>query len=137
MRLQPVLADLDFQEAADQRTRIAIACKHLRQFEPNGMNYEAIGKFLGVGGSVVRAQWERSQSEPRDSGRPGILSPQIESWMQEVITARFREHRPITYTALIDMLQFSHDITISGDTLRHADSEVDHRNSHGLGKGRS
>jgi hypothetical protein len=115
------MADADFREASTRREQIAVAFKHLRVFhDKSRLNFDEIGRFFGVGGSVIDTQEKRkSHQEARDSGRPSLLPPEVLTWMENLVVTRLNEHRPITYPELLDMLQYAHNIVISGNTLRH------------------
>jgi hypothetical protein len=41
--------------------------------------------------------------------------------MTDLIATRFREQNPITYAKLLDTLQYTREITLSGDFLRYID----------------
>jgi hypothetical protein len=62
-RLSALMADLDFRQAVDRREQMAIACKHLREFEGDSrFTYDQIGHFFGVHGQVISAQYAKSQA---------------------------------------------------------------------------
>jgi hypothetical protein len=120
-RLEALVADLDFVDARDRRSQIAVACKHLREFDTySRFTFREIGRFFGgLKGQIIGAQWAQSRHEAKASGRPPILSPEVRQWMVKLVTRRVQEDRAITYAELLDRLQSSHEIVISGDTLRH------------------
>jgi hypothetical protein len=39
--------------------------------------------------------------------------------MRDLIIQRFQEQNPITYAELLDILQYTHNVLLSGDSLRH------------------
>jgi hypothetical protein len=119
-RIDALFADLDFTEAASRREQIAVACKHLCEFEgASRLTFDAIGRLFHLKGPSIEAQWKRSQKAVRELGRPPLFPPEVQEWTSHLITARFREHNPITYAELLDTLQYTREITLSGDSLRH------------------
>jgi hypothetical protein len=119
-RIAALFADLDFTEAESRREQIAVACKHLREFEgASRFTFDAIGRLFSLKGPSIEAQWKKSQQAVRGPGRPPLLPPEVQAWMTDLITTRFRERNPITYAELLDTLQYTREITLSGDSLRH------------------
>jgi hypothetical protein len=119
-RLEALLADLDVREVTDRRAQIAIACKYLRGLEGDSrFTYKAIGIFFGLHGQAIPAQLRKSKRKPRGPGRPSLLRPDLVERTVDLIALRRNEHRPITYTELLDTLQDDHETVLSGDTLRH------------------
>jgi hypothetical protein len=115
-RIHALMSDSDFREAQTRRDQIAIACKHLRAFVGNQrFTFQAIGRFLGgLNAAVVEGQLKMSRPQPNESGRPRLLSPEVEEWMLELIVTRFNNRNPVTYAELLDLLQYNHNVAISG-----------------------
>jgi hypothetical protein len=119
-RIDALYADLDFVEAANRRDQIAVACKHLREFEgASRFTFDAIGQLFRLRGAQIEAQWKRSKQQVREVGRPPLLPLEAQAWMRDLIVQRFEEHNPITYAELLDTLQYAHNVILSGDSLRH------------------
>jgi hypothetical protein len=48
-----------------------------------------------------------------------VILPEVQAWMTDLITTRFREQNPIRDAEILDTLQYARGITLSGDSLRH------------------
>jgi hypothetical protein len=125
-RLEALLMDPDFQDCTIRREQMSIAVKNLRSFV-NGhrMTFEAIGRFFGSGSAVIFAQARLANNPRRQPGRPSLLSQDLKEWLVNLVNSRFHERKPISYSELLDLLQYDHHFAISADTLRHIVKSMD------------
>jgi hypothetical protein len=73
-RIAALFADLHFTEAESRREQIAIACKHLREFEGSSrFTFDAIGRLFRLNGPLIEAQWKTSQQAVSWPGLPPLL----------------------------------------------------------------
>jgi hypothetical protein len=121
VQLQAVLADLDFIEAENRREQVAAACKILRAPDrERRLTFADIGKFLGgVSGAVIDQQLRKAHDPRQAPGRPHTFTPEIERWIETVVTERYEARNAVSYPELLDLLQYRHATVVSSDTLRH------------------
>jgi hypothetical protein len=120
-QLEAVGADLDFAQARDRREQIVAACKILRAPESERrFTLTEVGRFLGgISVAVIKPQLAKARERRQAPGRPHILSPDIEGWIESVVRERYEAHTALSYIELPDLLQYHHSIVMSADTLRH------------------
>jgi hypothetical protein len=121
VQLQAVLAHLEFVEASDRREQIAAACKILRAPDRRRrFTLEDGGKFLrGISGAVIDQQLRKAHEIRQVPGRPYLFTAEIERWIETVVKERYEARAAISYSELLDLLQYRHATVVSSDTLRH------------------
>jgi hypothetical protein len=104
--LQELADNQVFRDAASFREQYQLAKTHIAKLsERKGkqwirtINSIDLGIFFGVNSSSVIKQIDKPL-EPRELGRPHVISDAIKRWIAEIIQIRFQEHRPISYREL-------------------------------------
>jgi hypothetical protein len=79
-----------------------------------------VGLFLGENsGAEVKQQPARARERRQAPGRPHLLSPDIEGWIESVVRERYDAHAALSELELLDLLQYRHPVGMSADALRH------------------
>jgi hypothetical protein len=121
LRLSELMLEEVFMDAPTRRAQITAACKFLRESEdPLRFTDLATGVSLrGVTAGVVASQERKASRPTRAPDRPGFFSPEIPAWIAGQVAERFQSNDPLSYSELLDVLQYHFGIVISADTLRH------------------
>jgi hypothetical protein len=121
VQLEAVIGDLDFTEAPNRRKQVVAAWKILRAPESERrFTLTEVGMFLGgISGAAIKQQLAKARERRQTPGRPHILSPDIESWIESLGRERDEAHIALSDMELLDLLQYHDSIVMSADTLRH------------------
>jgi hypothetical protein len=69
-------------------------------------------------GSVFRED-RKSFVEPKPSGRPATIHPDVMAWFESFVSEEYSTHRPISYESIVDYLESVEYMIINVDTLRY------------------
>jgi hypothetical protein len=121
VQLEAIIADLNFTEAPNLRNQIVAERKILRAPESERrFKLIKVGMFLGgISGATIKQQQAKARERRQAPGRPHILSPDMEGWIESVVRERYEASTALSDMELLDLLQYHHYIVMSADTLRH------------------
>ena len=88
-------------------------------FQECQISFSEIGKLFKRNRGTIMKAYERSLIDKKPHGRPPILDSNILESVIEFVHSRYDELKPASYEDIIDFLDYSHQINILPDTVRH------------------